>query len=177
MRDTAGAAARLPYDVNPYDNGCACWDHGTFHRPDDPGQDQRLADEARLHFDSASLAEDVVIAGEPVAHLRAALSAPDGNLVVRLHDVAPDGTSLVITTGWLRASHRQGHAHPVALEPGRAYDFDVKLWPTHWKVEAGHRLRVSLSSGDLATIEPNAPPGTVTVLVGTGGSTVEVPVR
>jgi predicted acyl esterase len=87
---------------------------------------------------------DVVIAGEPAARVRAALSTGDGNLVVRLHDIAPDGTSFVITTGWLRASHR---------------------------------LRLSVSSGDLSAVEPNAPPGTVTVLAGSGGSTVEVPVR
>jgi hypothetical protein len=35
---------------------------------------------------------------------------------------------------------------------------------------------VTVSSGDLAAIEPNAPPGTVTVLAGTGGSTVDLPV-
>lgn len=177
LRETAGPAAELVYQVNPYDNGCACGDHGLYGAPDDPSNDQRLADEARLHFDSAALAEDMVIAGEPVARVRAALSTADGNLVVRLQDVAPDGTSFVITTGWLRASHRQGHEHPVALVPGQTYDFAVSLWPTHWKVAAGHRLRVSLSSGDLSAIEPNAPPGTVTVLAGAGGSTIDLPVR
>lgn len=177
LQDTAGVAAELQYPVNPFDNGCLCGDRGLYGAPDDPGNDQRLADEARLHFDSAPLTDDVVIVGEPAARVRAALSTSDGNLVVRLHDVAPDGTSFVITTGWLRASHRQGHESPVALTPGEVYDFDVKLWPTHWKVAAGHRLRLSISSGDLSAVEPNAPPGTVTVLAGAGGSTVEVPVR
>jgi putative CocE/NonD family hydrolase len=123
------------------------------------------------------VADDIVIAGEPRAHLRAALSTTDGNIVVRLHDVAPDGTSFVITTGWLRASHRTGHEQPALLTPGQPYDFEVALWPTHWRVAAGHRLRVSVSSGDVATVEPNAPPGTVTVLAGAGGPTVDVPLR
>jgi len=114
-----------------------------YGAPDDPANDQRLPDEARLHFDSAPVADDVVIAGEPRAHLRAALSTADGNLVVRLQDVASDGTSFVMTTGWLRASHRTGHEHPALLTPGQPYDFDVALWPTHWRVAAGHRLRVS----------------------------------
>jgi putative CocE/NonD family hydrolase len=173
---TAGTAATLPYEVNPYDNGCSCVDHGLYGAPDDPQNDQRLADGTRLHFDSAPLPADTVIAGEPVADLRAALSTADGNLVVRLEDVAADGSSSVVTTGWLRASHRLGHEHPVALQPGTPYDFTVPLWPTHWNVAAGHRLRVSVSSGDLATIEPNAPPGTVSVLAGVGGSRLTLPV-
>jgi putative CocE/NonD family hydrolase len=176
LRDRPGIAASLAYEVNPYDNGCACGDRGFYGAPDDRANDQRLADEARLHFDTAALTEEVVIAGEPVARVRAALSAADGNLVVRLHDVGPDGSSSVITTGWLRASHLRGHDRPVALVPGETYDFHVKLWPTHWKLPAGHRLRVTVSSGDLAAIEPNAPPGTVTVLAGAGGSTIDLPV-
>lgn len=143
--------------------------------PDDPGNDQRLADESRLHFDSAPLRDEFVLTGEPVAHLRAALSASDGNLVVRLHDVAPDGTSTVITSGWLRASHRRGHERPELLVPGQIYDFTVTLWPTHWKLTDGHHVRLSVSSGDLSVVEPNAPPGTVTILTGTGGSTLDLP--
>lgn len=174
---TADPSGGLSYPVNPFDNGCACGDHGLYGAPDDLSNDQRLADEARLHFDSASLPQDMVVAGEPVARIRATLSTSDGNLVGRLHDVAPDGTSFVMTTGWLRASHRHGHEHPVAVTPGQPYDFDVPLWPTHWRVPAGHRLRLSVSSGDLGTIEPNASPGTVTVLAGTGGSTLRLPIR
>jgi predicted acyl esterase len=170
---TAGA---VTYTVNPFDTGCACADHGMSTYPDDPANDQQAADQARTHFDSAALAQDTVIAGAPLAHLRASLSASDGNLVVRLEDVAADGASAIITTGWLRASHRQSHEHPEALHPGQTYDYDVHLWPTHWRVAAGHHLRVSLSSGDVAAIEPNAPPGTVTILTGTGGSVVELPV-
>ena len=82
-----------------------------------------------------------------------------------------------VQSGWLRASHRNGHEHPATLAPGQPYDFTVTLWPTDWKVAVGHRLRLSLSSGDVATIEPNAPPGTVSVSTGTGGSMLQLPVR
>ncbi len=180
---TAGTLALEPgtpghpsYKVNPFDNGCACVEHGVYSAPDDPYNDQRVADQARLHFDGRPLAGDAVIAGSPVAHLDVALSADDGNLVVRLEDVAPDGTSHVVTTGWLRASHRSGHAKTVTLIPGKTYSYDVPLWPTHWRLRAGHLLRVSVSSGDLAMIEPNAPAGTVTVVTGgTGGTSIDVP--
>ena len=172
-----GASAALTYPVNPFDNGCACMESGLFGSPDDPTNDQRLADATRLDFDSPLLKEKVVIAGEPTGRIRAALSTTDGNLVVRLNDVAPDGTSYVITTGWLRASHQTGDAQPTPRVPNQVYDYRVALRPTHWTLAAGHRLRVSVSSGDLAKIEPNATLGTVTVLSGEGGSTIEVPIE
>lgn len=169
-----GPSASLPYPVNPFDTGCIC-ERGVDTAPDDPVNDQRVADMGRLHFDSTPLQDDTVILGAPVAHLRAALSATDGNLVVRLEDVAPDGTSSIITSGWLRASHRLSSVTPTPVVAGAVHDFAVPMWPTDWRVHAGHRLRVSVSSGDLASIEPNAPPGTVTVMVGTGGSEIDLP--
>jgi putative CocE/NonD family hydrolase len=171
-----GTPGSRTYAVDPLDDGCACLERGVHHAPDDPYQDQRVADLGRLHFDGGLLPADVVIAGSPVAHLAVAFEAPDGNLVVRLEDVGPDGTSQVITTGWLRASHREGHERTVAPTPRRAYDYDVPLWPTHWRLRAMHLLRVTVSSGDLAMIEPNAPPGNVFVLTGsTDGSSIDIP--
>ncbi|MGQ0844760.1 MAG: CocE/NonD family hydrolase [Sporichthyaceae bacterium] len=162
--------------VNPYDNGCSCIEHGLYNSTDFPFNDQRLYDRGRARFDQAPVAADAVIAGAPVAHLRAALSAPGGNLVVRLQDVAPDGTSTVVTTGWLNAEHRLGHDVLAGVEPGKAYDFRVELWPTHWRLRAGHFLRVTVSGGDVQHIEPTAPAGsTVTLFTGAGGSSVDVP--
>lgn len=171
----AAPAGSMTYTVNPLDTGCACADRGYATYPDDPANDQRLADTARAHFDGRPLDHDTVVAGTPVAHLLAALSASDGNLVVHLEDVAPDGASAIISSGWLRASHRLSHEQPETLTPGRTYTFDVPLRPTHWRIAAGHRLRVSVSSGDVSAIEPNAPPGTVTILTGADGSAIRIP--
>jgi predicted acyl esterase len=112
-------------------------------------------------------------------HLSAALSTPDGNLVVRLEDLAPNGASYVITTGWLRASHRLSHEHPTELEPNRPYDFTIPLWPTDWNIKAGHYLRVTISSGDLQMIEPSAQhkDSTVMVYAGKYGSTIDLPIQ
>ncbi|GAA1269015.1 hypothetical protein GCM10009609_35160 [Pseudonocardia aurantiaca] len=48
----------------------------------------------------------------------------------------------------------------------------VHVWPTHYRLAAGHRLQVTMSSDDYPEIESDAPPGTVEVLVGAGGSTI-----
>ncbi len=166
------------YTVNPYDNGCSCVEHGVYSSTDFPFNDQRVYDLGRLTYDQERLGDAWLIVGAPVAHLRAALSAPKGNLVVRLQDVGPDGTSTVITTGWLNAEHRLGHDRLAPIEPGKIYDFRVELWPTHWRLAGDHFLRISVSSGDIQHIEPTAPPGsTVTVYGGKGGSSIDIPYR
>jgi putative CocE/NonD family hydrolase len=161
--------------LNPYDNGCGCMEHGAYNSADLLINDQRLLDTERIKFADIPMQRDTVIAGTPVAHLRASLSTPDANIVVRLEDLAPDGTSYVITTGWLRASHRLGHQHPQKLKLNQIYDFTVPLWPIDWKIREGHFLRVTVSGGDLQMIEPGESDTTMTVYAGKGGSSMDIP--
>ncbi|HZE66689.1 MAG TPA: CocE/NonD family hydrolase [Sporichthyaceae bacterium] len=172
------ATSAFIHPVNPFDNGCFCMEHGAYNSADLPMNDQRLPDSQRVMFDEAPVDHDTVIVGTPVAHLRATLSAPDGNIVVRLEDVGPDRTSYVITTGWLRASHRLGHEHPLLLTPNQPYDFTVPLWPTDWNIRAGHFLRITVSSGDVQMIEPFGDSNDTMILYADlHGSTIDVPFR
>jgi uncharacterized protein len=167
-----------PHAVVPYDNGCACMEHGLYNSADLPLNDQRMTDLQRVRWDIGPLKHDMLIAGTPVMNLSAALSTPDGNLVVRLEDLAPTGASYVITTGWLRASHRLSHQHPQALTPNQPYDFTIPLWPTDWNIKAGHFLRITVSSGDLQMIEPTGKSGSnVMVYAGKYGSSIDLPVQ
>ena len=54
---------------------------------------------------------------EVVLHL--AVSAPVATAVVRLTDVAPDGTSAQVSAGILNLTHRRSHVAPGAARPGR----------------------------------------------------------
>src|SRR4029078_3220385 len=84
--------------------------------------------------------------------------------------VAPDGTSTLIQTGFLRASHRlfdkqrttfagrrvlqPFHWHPeqhlAPLKPNEVYRYEIEIWPTAKRFAAGHQLRIALYSGDTA---------------------------
>ena len=173
----AGVATQFTYTANPLDNGCLCTDHGLYNSTEYPFNNQALSDTQRVQFNGGPTDGSVVIAGAPVAHIKAAFSTPEGVLVVRLEDVAPDGTSTVITTGWLRASHRLGHGSAVPVSPGQPTNYTVELWPTHWRLAAGHAFRITISSGDVQHIEPVAPPGsTVTIFAGKDGSTFDMPI-
>ena len=169
-------ASQFTFTANPFDNGCACLEHGLYNSTEYPFNNQTLQDGQRVQFNGAPTNGSVVIAGAPVAHIKAAFSTPDGVLVVRLEDVGPDGTSTVITTGWLRASHRFGHTSAVPVSPGQPADYTVDLWPTHWRLLSGHSFRITISSGDVQHIEPVATPGsTVTIFAGKDGSTFDMP--
>jgi len=126
----------------------------------------------QLSYRTEPLRHDVVLAGGIDATVRAAFTARDGNIAVVVSDLAPDGTATRITQGWLKASHRSGHEHPVPVQPDVTYDLPVHLWPTHYRIEAGHQIQVSVSSDDYPEIDSDAPAGSVEVRVGDGGSTI-----
>jgi putative CocE/NonD family hydrolase len=126
-----------------------------------------------LTFTSAPFSQPLVIVGSMQVHLRAVLSAHDGNLVVKVVDVAPDGTAHQVSVGYLKASHRLSQSRLMPVVPGRLTDFVISVWPMDWRLKPGHRLRLSLTSGDYPKIAADAPRGTVTVVTGKGGSYVD----
>lgn len=132
--------------------------------------------DAAVVFSTTPLPADVVIAGSPTARVSATFTASDGNLAVIVDDVAPDGTVERITQGWLKASHRNGSASPEPVIPRQEYELDVRAWPTHFRLPAGHRLQVQVRSDDYPDITDDAPAGDVMVRTGAGGSTLTVPV-
>lgn len=56
------------------------------------------------------------------------------------------------------------------------YPLGVHVWPTHYRLDAGHRLVLRVSSDDYPEIDSVAPAGVVSVRVGVRGSTLTVPV-
>lgn len=117
--------------------------------------DQRLEAPAPLQWTSKPLADPVEIVGRPEASLRLAVSTEIATAVVRLLDVAPDGTAALVTKGVLNLTHRDSHESPAPLEPGRPYTVTVPLDATAWLFEPGHRLGVSLAGADFPNSWPS----------------------
>jgi predicted acyl esterase len=171
-----GEEATASFVANPSDGPAALVFAPDATFPDDPDVDQHERDALRLGFETGPLEGDVTIVGTARLALRASLSQPDATFVARLMDCSPGGRAQEVTVGYLRASHREGHDHVVAVREGELADYTVSLQPVHWRLCAGHRLRVSLSGGDVPALAPDTPEGTVAVAVGKGGSRLEVPV-
>src|SRR3954468_19002936 len=98
LAEAPGAPGTASYPVDPSDGGVTYWSHG--YSEVEGYADQRAQEARRLTFTTPALDRDVVVAGATETRLRATLSATDGNLVVRLTDVAPSGASILVATGW-----------------------------------------------------------------------------
>jgi len=107
--------------------------------------DQRGEDGQSLTFTSEPLAEDLEILGFTDVVLEVAADQPNALLSVRLCDVAPDGSSLLVTWGLLNLTHRHSHEFPEPLTPGQRYTVTVRLNAIAHHFSAGHRLRVGIS--------------------------------
>jgi hypothetical protein len=108
----------------------------------------------------------VSVLGLPEAVLHVAASAPVATLVVRLADVAPDGTSSLVTAGVLNLTHRRSHTTPEPIEPGRVEEVRVPLRAAGYRWQAGHRIRVSIGSGSWPVLWPSPFPATLEVHAG-----------
>ena len=58
-----------------------------------------------------------------------------------------------MNTGALKATHRRSHEYPEALVPGRIEEFEI--WAVGVVFQAGHRVRVDLSTSDFPFFESN----------------------
>ena len=108
-----------------------------------------LADGRGVGFATPPLAADVVVAGTPQLDLRIAATAGDTDLQVTLSEIRPDGAETYVQNGWLRASHRAGHAPRSALEPipaGETVTARVPLLPLAHAFRAGSRIRVTVQA-------------------------------
>ena len=120
-------------------------------------------------YTSEPLDEPVSVLGLPEAVLHVAASAPVATLVVRLADIAPDGTSSLVAAGVVNLTHRRSHAKPEPLEPGRVEEVRVPLRAAGYRWQPGHRIRMSVGSGSWPVLWPS--PYAATLEVHAGGTT------
>jgi putative CocE/NonD family hydrolase len=87
--------------------------------------------------------------------LFASSSAPDTDWRVLLCDVAPDGQSLKICDGILRARYRTSFAREELMQPGEVYRFEIDMVATAQSFLPGHRIRVDVTSSDFPWLDRN----------------------
>lgn len=121
-----------------------------------------------IDWATAPVEEPVELLGTGAAHLFVEIDQPDTNLILRLWDEAPGGKRQLLTTGYLKASHRElspesapgnprhPHTRAVPVEPGVIEEYVVRLYPFAATLLPGHRLRVELSNNEPLADEHNA---------------------
>jgi uncharacterized protein len=178
----AGAAARSAAAVDTFrhrptsgTSGPLSW--GAGGPPNGLSRDLRPDEADGPSYTSAPLAEPLEILGVPQVVVHVEVDAPVAMLSVRLTDVAPDGTSALVSAGVLNLTHRRSHAEPDPMHPGVAEEVRVPLRTAGYRWRAGHRVRVSLASSLWPVLWPSPYPATFRVHRGPATpSRLELPV-
>jgi putative CocE/NonD family hydrolase len=108
-----------------------------------------------LVYTSGYIEEEVEIVGPVKLVLHASSSAVDTDFVAKLVDVYPDGRSINIAEGILRARYRNSLSKPEPLEPGKVYQMEIDLIGTANLFQKGHRIRVHLTSSHFPQFSRN----------------------
>ena len=131
--------------------------------------DNRLNNELEVVYTTEPLEEDLRLDGPIGARMWIRTDREDAVVVVRVQDVAPDGTSTELSTGLMAASHRRlnvdrtrvvdGHMlmpyHDFTREAqmpvpaSEAVPVNVEVFPTNAVIKAGHSLRISVGPSDV----------------------------
>ncbi len=165
----------LPHRATVGTAGPLSW--GAGHPPNGLARDLR-PDEARsLTYTSGPLDEPLEVIGFPEAVLHVSVSAPVATVAVRLADVAPDGTSALVSAGILNLTHRRSDTHPEPMVPGRVEEVRVPLRATGYRWLPGHRIRLSVATASWPVIWPSPEPGELRVHAGSATpSRLELPI-
>jgi uncharacterized protein len=116
-----------------------------------PGAYDQKAVEVRhdvLVYTSEPLREKISIAGFVDAILHVSSDAKDTDFAVKLVDVAPDGTAVIIDDTIWRARFRDGYDREVFMEKGKTYKLDFTPMTTANDFLPGHRIRVEITSSN-----------------------------
>lgn len=114
-----------------------------------------------LVFESEPLEQDVEVTGPLRARLWIASSAPDTDFTAKLVDVYPPsedfphGFAMNVADGIIRARYRNSLEHAEALEAGRVYEVEIDLAATSNLFQAGHRIRIDISSSNFPRFDVN----------------------
>jgi len=101
-----------------------------------------------LVYTSEVLTRPLIITGPVKVSLWAATDAPDTDFTAKLCDVYPDGRSMLICDGIVRARHRNHIDREEFIEPGRIIRYEIDLWSTALAFAPGHRVRLAVSSSN-----------------------------
>ncbi|MGY2899126.1 putative CocE/NonD family hydrolase [Curtobacterium sp. PvP017] len=133
-----------------------------FGNATDLPPDQRAEDGRSVCFD-LPVGKAFDLLGNVVVTLSVTSDEPRATLTVRLCDVAPDGSSTLVTRGVLNAAKRDGMDRNDPLVPGETASLPVQLVATGHRFAAGHRLRIAVSSSYWPWVWPHGTEATLTV--------------
>ncbi|MEW2547883.1 CocE/NonD family hydrolase [Streptomyces sp. NPDC047002] len=162
---------------SPHHTGLDAGRFFPFGNDADLPPDQRDEDAKSASFEFAVDPEGsgIEVLGRPRVRLRLTVDAPAGQVIARLCDVAPDGSSTLVTRGALNLSAREGRDRAVPWPEGATETVEFELNGIGHTFPPGHRIRLAVSSAYWPWIWPQAE--SAGFVLDPEGSGLDLPVR
>ena len=124
-----------------------------------PGAFDQRRTEARedvLVYTSEPFKEGTELSGPITPTLYVSSDAKDTDFTVKVLDVYPDGRAFNLDESIQRMRYREGYDKPLEwMEPGKVYKVALQPLNTSNYFEAGHRLRIEISSSNFPRFDRN----------------------
>jgi putative CocE/NonD family hydrolase len=120
--------------------------------------DQRKMEERRdvLVYSTEPLKEGIEVSGPIEVTLHVSSDVKDTDFTVKLIDVYPDGRAYNLDETIQRLRYRNGYEKPLAwMEAGKVYKFIFQPLTTSNYFDAGHRIRIEISSSNFPRFDRN----------------------
>jgi predicted acyl esterase len=123
-------------------------------------------DKRSLVFDSPKMTDTKYILGNPKVQLKTAADQPLLDWIIRLEDVAPDGTVSLITGGLFHSADYISRFDPKDFPVNEFIDIEIPLHYTTWTFKPGHRVRVAVSLFEYPLVWPTPYLSTIQIAMG-----------
>ncbi|MGE0772513.1 MAG: CocE/NonD family hydrolase [Cyclobacteriaceae bacterium] len=108
-----------------------------------------------LVYTSEPLQEGIEVSGFIESTLYLSSDVKDTDVTIKLIDVYPDGKAYNLDETIHRVRYREGYDKEVFMEAGKIYKVEMTPMSTSNYFEAGHRIRIEVSSSNFPRFERN----------------------
>ena len=108
-----------------------------------------------LVYTTDPLEQGVEVSGTIEVTLFVSSDVKDTDFTVKLVDVYPDGRAYNLDETILRARYREGYDKQVFMEKDKVYELTISPMSTSNYFDAGHRIRIEVSSSNFPRFTRN----------------------
>jgi uncharacterized protein len=114
-----------------------------------------------LRWTTPPLSEDTEMTGPGALYLHAAIDSDDTNFIAKLYAIDAHGKRQLVTSGYLKASHREldaekskpwrphhPHTRSVPVPPGEIIEYAIRMYSFSYLFKAGQRLQLELACNE-----------------------------
>ncbi|MDQ3957716.1 MAG: CocE/NonD family hydrolase [Actinomycetota bacterium] len=131
-----------------------------------------------LLYETEPLPGDTLVLGAPELRLVASTTSPRTHLIATLYEVDEDGAATKTAEAWFAVNPvvRHGIGNPEEVVPGEMMEMELQGMTQAYRVPAGSRLRLVISSSEDDKLPLFAAGAQVSVALGKDGTLLRLPV-